>query len=81
MPKLLVYERFAYVNDDGRRRHGMFNGEPADSFAYSNAPPEELWREEGRNGSMLTAEFQAAIDAFQMGGIRMAKIDVVIFED
>ncbi len=30
---------------------------------------------------MLTVKFQAAFDAFQMGGDRMVKIEVIFFED
>ena len=30
---------------------------------------------------MLTEKFQIALDAFQMGGERMVKIEVVFFED
>ena len=33
------------------------------------------------NGSMLMEKFQTALDAFQMGGERMVKIEVIFFED
>ncbi|MEE9317398.1 MAG: hypothetical protein V3U48_03800 [Rhodospirillales bacterium] len=81
MADLLVYENYAYLNDDDRQRPGFVNGMPPQLFTYSNLPPEELWRVEGQNGSMLTADFQAALDAFQMGGSQMAKIEVIVFED
>ncbi len=81
MSKLLVYENYAYLNDEDRRRHGIVKGEPAETFEYKFAPPADLWRVEGCNGSMLTKKFQAALDAFQMGGDRMVKIEVIFFED
>ncbi|MCH7832421.1 MAG: hypothetical protein IIC55_06065 [Proteobacteria bacterium] len=81
MSKLLVYENYAYLNDEDRRWHGIVNGKPTETFEYKFAPPAELWRVEGSNGSMLTEKFQAALDAFQMGGDRMFKIEVIFFED
>lgn len=81
MSKLLVYENYAYLNDEDRRRHGIVNGEPAETFEYKYTPPADLWRVEGCNGSMLTEKFQAALEAFQMGGDRMVKIEVIFFED
>ncbi len=81
MSKLLVYEKYAYLTEEDRRRHGTVNGDPAETFEYKFTPPADLWRVEGSNGSMLTEKFQAALDAFQMGGDRMAKIEVIFFED
>lgn len=79
--KLLVYENFAYLNDEDRDRHGVVEGDPDDQFPFSDPPPGELWRVQGQNGTMLTDDFQSALKAFQMGGNRMAKIEVVNFED
>jgi len=79
--KLLVYENYAYLNEHDRERHGIVNGEPQESFIYKNLPPEELWRVEGGNGTMVTADFKSALNAFQMGGHRMVKIEVIYFEN
>jgi len=79
--KLLVYENYAYLNDDDRDRHGIVEGDPEDLFSFSSMPPEELWRVQGQNGSMLTDDFHSALKAFQMGGNRMAKVEVVYFKD
>ena len=79
--KLLVYENYAYLNNDDRDRHGIVEGDPEDSFSFSDLPPEELWRVQGQNGTMLTDDFHSALNAFQMGGNRMAKIEVVYFSD
>ena len=79
--KLLVYENYAYLNDGDRNRHGIVEGDPEELFSFSNLPPEELWRVQGQNGSMLTDDFHSALKAFQMGGNRMAKVEVVYFED
>jgi len=79
--KLLVYENYAYLNEHDRERHGIVKGEPQDLFTYNNLPPEELWRVEGENGSTVTENFQTALNAFQKGGNRMVKIEVVFFEN
>lgn len=79
--KLLVYENYAYLNGEDRDRHGVVDGAPDEQFSFSNLPPAELWRVNGQNGTMLTDDFQSALQAFQMGGNRMAKIEVVFFED
>ncbi len=44
-------------------------------------PPGELWRVEGMNGTMLSADFKSALNAFQMGGKRMAKIEIIVFDN
>jgi len=81
VPELLVYENYAYLSDDDRQRHGIVAEAPDDTFAYKGAPPEELWRVEGPNGAMLSAEFKSALNAFQMGGNRMVKIEIIVFEN
>ena len=80
MSKLLVYKKYAYLNDEDRRQ-GIVNGKPAETFEYKFTPPAELWRVLRSNGFMLTEKFQTALDAFQMGGERMVKIEVIFFED
>ena len=79
--KLLIYENYAYLSEHDRERHGIVNGEPQDLFTYKNLPPEELWRVEGDSGTLVTADFQSALKAFQMGGNQMVKIEVVFFEN
>ena len=79
MSKLLVYKKYAYLNDEDRRRHGIVNGKLAETFEYKFTPPAELWRVVESNGSMLTEKFQTALDAFQMGGDRMVKIEGQLF--
>ena len=81
MSKLLVYKKYAYLNAEDRRRHGIVNGKPAERFEYKFTPPAELWRVVGSNRSMLTEKFKITLDAFQMGGERMVKIEVIFFED
>ena len=81
MSKLLVYKKNAYLNDEGRQRYGIVNGKPAERFEYKFTHPAELWRVVESNGSMLTEKFQTALNAFQMGGERMVKIEVIFFED
>ena len=44
-------------------------------------PPEELWRVKGKNGTMLSADFKSALDAFQMGGKHMVKIEIIVFDN
>lgn len=80
MAELLVFEEYAYLNDEDRQRHGVVDETPGDKFEYQGMPPEALWRVEGPNGTMLSAEFQAALSAFQMGGNRMVKIEIIEFD-
>ncbi len=81
MPELLVYENYAYLSDGDRQRHGIVGEAPDEMFAYKSMPPEELWRVEGQNGTMLSADFKSALDAFQMGGKRMVKIEIIVFDN
>lgn len=81
MAELLVYENFAYLNDEDRQRHGFVQDAVAEKFVYKGLHPQELWRVEGTNGTMLSAKFQDALKAFQMGGERMVKIEIIVFED
>lgn len=81
MPELLVYENYAYLSDGDRQRHGIVGERPAERFAYKSMPPEELWRVKGNNGTMLSADFKSALDAFQMGGKYMVKIEIIVFNN
>ncbi len=81
MPELLVYENYAYLSDGDCQRHGIVGEAPDETFAYKSMPPEELWRVEGKNGTMLSADFKSALDAFQMGGKHMVKIEIIVFDN
>ncbi len=76
----MVYENYAYLSDEDRRRHGVVDEIAGEKFVYRGLPPQELWRVEGPNGSMLSAEFKAALNAFQMGGSRMVRIEIIVFD-
>lgn len=80
MPELLVYENYAYLSDADRQRHGIVDERPVERFAYKSMPPEELWRVKAKNGTMLSADFMSALDAFQMGGKHMVKIKIIVFD-
>ena len=80
MAELLVFEEYAYLSDEDRRRHGVVGETPGEAFVYKGMPPPALWRVEGPNGTILSAEFKAALDAFQMGGNRMVRIEIIVFD-
>ena len=81
VPELLVYENYAHLSDADRQRHGIVGERPAERFTYKSMPPEELWRVKGKNGTMLSADFKSALDAFQMGGKHMVKIEIIVFDN
>ena len=81
MPELLVYENYAYLSDADRQRHGIVDERPVERFAYKSMPPEELWRVNAKNGTMLSADFMSALDAFQMGGKHMVEIEIIVFNN
>ncbi len=80
MAELLVYGKYAYLSDEDRDRHGVVDGTPGETFVYEGLPPQALWRVEGPNGAMLSAEFKAALNAFRMGGDRMVMIEIIVFD-
>jgi len=81
VPELSVYKNYAYLSGGGRQRHGIVGETPGETFAYKGMPPEELWRVEGKNGTMLSADFKSALDAFQMGSKRMVKVEIIVFDN
>ena len=81
MPELLVCENYAYLCDGDRQRHGIVGETPDEAFTYKGMPPEELWRVKGKNGTMLSADFKSALDAFQMGGKNMVNIETIVFHN
>lgn len=81
MAELLVYENYAYLSDEDRQRHGINEDTPGEKFVYEGLPPQELWRVEGSNGTMLSATFKDALKAFQMGGNHLVKVEIIVFED
>ena len=81
MPELLFYENYAYLSDGDRQHHGFVGETPDETFAYKGMPPEELWRVEGKNGTVLSADFKSALDALQMGGKCMVKIEIIVFDN
>jgi len=78
---IIIFENFAYLSEEDRQRHGFVDDGDSEKFFYQGLPPQEISRIEGTNGTMLSVVFKDSLKAFQMGGHRMVKIEVIVFDD